>query len=69
MEFYKNMCDGQLLAFYRAAQRSADSFENMKEEIAKMENEMRIRKMPPDNVKPFKKPGFNNKTRTAEYEK
>lgn len=45
MDFYKNMCDGQLLAFYRAAKRSADSIENMQAEITKMEQEMSIRKL------------------------
>jgi len=45
MDFYKNMCDGQLLAFYKAAKRSADSIENMQAEITKMEQEMSIRKL------------------------
>ncbi len=58
MEFYKNMCDGQLLAFYRAAKRSADSIKNMQAEIVKMENEMNARKLDTDNLKPFKELSF-----------
>jgi len=50
MDFYKNMCDGQLLAFYRAAKRSADSIENMQAEITKMEQEMSIRKLNAGNL-------------------
>lgn len=49
MDFYKNMCDGELLAFYRAAKRSEDSIKNMKAEIAKMEEEMRVRELDTDN--------------------
>jgi len=50
MDFYKNMCDGQLLAFYKAAKRSADSIENMQAEITKMEQEMSIRKLNAGNL-------------------
>ncbi len=58
MEFYKNMCDGELLAFYRAAKRSASSLENLEAEIAKMEKEMRDRKLNTDNLKPFRELEF-----------
>lgn len=72
MEFYRNMCDGQLLAFYRAAKRSADSIKNMQAEITKMENEMSARKLDTDTLKPFKELSFYtsrlSKTRTEEYE-
>lgn len=49
MDFHKNMCDGELLAFYRAAKRSADSIKNMKAEIVKMEEEIRVRELDIDN--------------------
>lgn len=62
MEFYKNMCDGELLAFYRAAKRNASFFKNMEAEIAKMEKEMRDRKLGADNLKPYRKPeSYNSK--------
>ena len=58
MEFYKNMCDGELLAFYRAAKRSASSLKKMDAEIVKMEKEMRDRKLDTDNIKPFRELEF-----------
>lgn len=59
MDFYKNMCDGELLAFYRASKRSVDSIKNMKAEIAKMEEEMRVRELDiNNNHKTFKELRF-----------
>lgn len=58
MEFYKNMCDGQLLAFYRAASRDGNSSKNMEAEIVKMKKEMLTRKLETDNLKSFKELNF-----------
>lgn len=58
MEFYKNMCDGQLLAFYRAAKRSANSIKNMEAEITKMEKEMQARNLDTDRLRTFKELNF-----------
>lgn len=55
MELYKGMCDGELLAFYRAAKVNADITGKINAEIAKMESEIRSRNMNPDDYKPVNK--------------
>lgn len=71
MEFYKNMCDGELLAFYRAAKRSANSFKSMQVELAKIENEIRARKLDTDDLKLFKELSFytSKLSKNKEYER
>lgn len=58
MEFYKNMCDGELMAYYRAAKRSSLSFKNMEAEIVKIEEELCARNLNTDNLKLFKELNF-----------